>query len=111
MDNASIHMSIGLQHMVEAQKVLFTYTFYYIIDQLFLQWNAASFLTPYSPDMNPIEEAFSAIKAWIQANWDYAHSELSGNVTCDPYRLLWDAVFETVTPAKAAGWFHHCSYM
>jgi hypothetical protein len=61
--------------------------------------------------MNPIEEAFSAIKAWIRANRDYARGELSGEAMCDPYRLLWDAVFETVTPAKAAGWFHHCGYM
>jgi transposase len=69
------------------------------------------FLPAYSPDLNVIEEAFSAIKAWIWANWDYARSELSGEVTCNPYKLLWDAVFEAVTPAKAAGWFHNSGYL
>lgn len=69
------------------------------------------FLPAYSPDLNPIEEAFSAIKSWIRANQDYAQSELSGEATCDPYKLLWDAVFKAVTPAKATGWFHDCSYL
>ncbi|KZV70237.1 hypothetical protein PENSPDRAFT_579635, partial [Peniophora sp. CONT] len=27
------------------------------------------FLPPYSPDYNPIEEAFSAIKHWIRRNY------------------------------------------
>ena len=64
--------------------MLFTDTFYYIIDQCFFSGMQLIFLPLYSLDMNLIEEAFSAIKAWIQANWDYACSELSGNVTCDP---------------------------
>src|ERR1700678_4047208 len=28
------------------------------------------FLPPYSPDLNPIEEAISKIKAWIRRNYD-----------------------------------------
>jgi transposase len=28
------------------------------------------FLPPYSPDLNPIEEAFSKIKSWIRRNHD-----------------------------------------
>jgi hypothetical protein len=58
------------------------------------------FLPAYSPDFNPIEEAFSAIKAWIRANRDYARGELSGEATCDPYALLWEAVFSTVPSNK-----------
>lgn len=27
------------------------------------------FLPPYSPDLNPIEQAFSAIKAYLRRNW------------------------------------------
>jgi transposase len=30
------------------------------------------FLPPYSPDLNPIEKAFSKIKAWIQCNNNYS---------------------------------------
>jgi len=46
------------------------------------------YLPPYSPDFNPIEEAFSALKAWIRRNRDYVTGELSGEFNCDPYRML-----------------------
>ena len=69
------------------------------------------FLPPYSPDFNPIEEAFSSIKAWIRANWDYARGELSGEATCDPYGMLWEAVYDAATPEKAEGWFRDCGYL
>jgi DDE superfamily endonuclease len=68
------------------------------------------FLPAYSPDLNPIEEAFSSIKAWIRANRDYVLGELRGGEWCDPYRMLWSAVF-TVTPEKALGWFRHSGYV
>ena len=29
------------------------------------------YLPSYSPDLNPIEEGFSAMKAWIRNHWDY----------------------------------------
>ena len=69
------------------------------------------YLPPYSPDFNPIEEAFSAIKAWIRSNRDYVRGELSGEATCDPYEMLWEAVFSAVTPGKACGWFKDCGYL
>lgn len=68
------------------------------------------FLPAYSPDFNPIEEAFSAIKAWIRANRDFVRGELTGEPTCDPYAMLWEAVFTTATADKAAGWFRDCGY-
>ena len=33
------------------------------------------------------------IKAWIRANADYARAGLDGDIDCDPYSLLWEAVF------------------
>jgi DDE superfamily endonuclease len=69
------------------------------------------YLPPYSPDFNPIEEGFSAIKAWICSNRDYVRGELSGEATCDPYEMLWEAVFSAVTPDKARGWFKDCGYL
>ena len=31
-----------------------------------------AFLLPYSPDLNPIEEFFSELKAWIKKNYSLA---------------------------------------
>ena len=67
------------------------------------------FLSAYSPDLNPIEEAFSAIKAWIRSNRDYVLEELVGQQV-NAYRMLWDAVF-SVTPENAYGWFKHSGYI
>jgi len=50
------------------------------------------FLPAYSHDLNPIEEAFSAIKAWIQNNRDYVLGETT-NAHDNPYKMIWDAVF------------------
>lgn len=69
------------------------------------------YLPPYSPDLNPIEEAFSCIKAWIRRNRDYVVGEMTGEVTCNPYRVLWEAVFDSVTPEKARGWFGDSGYV
>lgn len=69
------------------------------------------YLPPYSPDFDPIEEGFSAIKAWIRNNRDYARIELEGRADCDPYGMLWCAVFETVTPEKAEGWYRDSGYL
>jgi hypothetical protein len=68
------------------------------------------YLPPYSPDFNPIEEGFSAMKAWLRRNRDYVLMELGGNVDTNPFELLWDAVFETMTADNIAGWFAHCGY-
>ena len=69
------------------------------------------YLPPYSPDYNPIEEFFSAMKARIRANRDFVRGELTGELTCDPYGMLWQAVFTTFTSASARGWFRDCGYL
>jgi len=69
------------------------------------------FLPPYSPDFNSIEEAFSAIKAWICANRDFVLGELQGDFVCSPYAMLWEAVFTTVTPEKAYSWYKDSHYV
>lgn len=69
------------------------------------------YLPPYSPDFDPIEEGFSAMKAWIRQNRDYVRGELSGEAMCDPYEMLWEAVFTSMTAEKAVGWFRHSGYL
>jgi len=58
-------------------------------------------LPAYSPDFNPIEEAFSKLKQALrraQARTD------------DDLRAAAWAAFATITPTDAAGWFTHCGY-
>ena len=58
-------------------------------------------LPPYSPDFNPIEEAFSKVKQ---------HLRRAEARTDDALRAsTWDA-FATITKADAKGWFTHCGY-
>ena len=51
------------------------------------------------------------MKAWIRANRDFVQGELSLELTCDPYKMLWKAVFTTFTSAGARGWFRDCGYL
>lgn len=73
------------------------------------------FLPPYSPDYNPIELAFSAIKSRIR-RWGSWLREVMTEAMNDgdlDYRVidaLSDAVF-AVTPEDALGWFKGCHYV
>jgi transposase len=58
-------------------------------------------LPPYSPDFNPIEEAFSKVKQFLR------RAEAR---TDDALRTATWAAFDTVTSADADGWFTHCGY-
>jgi hypothetical protein len=69
------------------------------------------FLPPYSPDFNPIENAFSAIKAHIRRDGDTYRAAMAKNAKEeDIWVYLHDAVF-SVTAADAFGWFKGCSYV
>ncbi len=59
------------------------------------------FLPSYSPDLNPIEEAFSKIKALLKKK------------AARTKEALLEAIAEAlraVTPKDAEGWFAHCGY-
>jgi len=68
------------------------------------------FLPPYSPDLNPIEEAFSAIKQYLRRHCDFVDNELSAEPCCHAMDLLLYAVF-TVTEHQSRGWFRHSGYI
>lgn len=60
------------------------------------------YLPPYSPDLTPIEEAFSKVKAFLRGAEPRtleAHSA-----------AIW-AALRTITPQDAAGWFAHSGYL
>ncbi len=58
-------------------------------------------LPPYSPDFNPIEEAFSKVK--------HALRRARARTDDDLRTATWNA-FATITPSDAAGWFTHCGF-
>ncbi|KDR78497.1 hypothetical protein GALMADRAFT_64063 [Galerina marginata CBS 339.88] len=67
------------------------------------------FLPPYSPDFNPIEPAFSAIKAHIRRHGNLVRATMANEDDTDVYLKLNDAVW-SVTADNARGWFKHSGY-
>lgn len=69
------------------------------------------FLPPYSPDYNPIELAFSSIKAYVRRHGELGHQDVDQNEDDDyVYLHLYDASF-SITSEHALGYFHHCGYI
>lgn len=67
------------------------------------------FLPPYSPDYNPIELAFSAIKAHIRRNGNLAREEWDRITDTDVHVRLIDAAY-SVTAEDAQAFYQHCGY-
>jgi transposase len=83
MDNLGAHKTDTLRELIEQRGC-----------QL---W----FLPSYSPDLNPIEEAFSKVKAHLR------------KAAARTKEALVEAIAQAlsvVTPRDAAGWFVHCGY-
>lgn len=59
------------------------------------------FLPPYSPDLNPIENMWSKVKAYLRCAKARTESALNKAVA---------VALENVTAKDAAGWFDHCGY-
>jgi transposase len=59
------------------------------------------FLPPYSPDLSPIEEAFSKIKAFLRR---------VGARTREALQEALEQALLTITETDASGWFRHCGY-
>jgi len=74
VDNATIHKVDGICELVEGHGAHIIY------------------LPAYLPDLNPIELAFSSIKAWLHANHSCINAELESN-NGNIYNALWEAVY------------------
>jgi transposase len=59
------------------------------------------YLPSYSPDLNPIEQAFSKIKNILRKLGARTHEALLEAM---------EGALSEVTPSDAAGWFDHCGY-
>jgi transposase len=83
MDNLKQHQGDRTRELIEARGA-----------ELWL-------LPAYSPDLNPIEEAFSKVKALLRAAAARTDEALAA--------AIW-AALKAITPADAAGYFTHCGY-
>ena len=85
LDNCSIHHVDHLVNLIESMGVL------------------VLFLPPYSPDMMPIESAFSKAKSFLKAN------EIAFGAYDDPTDIVL-AAFASITPEDCLGWIQNCGY-
>jgi transposase len=60
------------------------------------------FLPAYSPDLNPIEEAFSKVKTFLRS---------AAPRTLDEHSTAIWAALRTITPQDATGWAAHAGYL
>jgi transposase len=83
MDNLSSHKGIRTPQLIATAEAELVY------------------LPPYSPDLNPIELAFSKIKQRLRS------------LACRTVTQLWEvmqSVLDAVTPTDAEHFFRHCGY-
>jgi transposase len=83
VDNLKVHYSDRAREAIEARGAHLWY------------------LPPYSPDYNPIEEAFSKLKSFLRT---------AEPRTLDAHSTAIWAALRTITPQDAAGWFAHAGY-
>ncbi len=83
VDNLKVHYSDRARAAIEARGAQLWY------------------LPPYSPDLNPIEEAFSKVKTFLRS--------AQPRTLDDHSTAIW-AALRTITPQDAAGWFAHAGY-
>ena len=83
MDNLAVHKRQGVRELIEACgcEVLF--------------------LPSYSPDFNPIEEAFSKVKAFVRRQKARSKAALDDAIA---------AALRTITLQDVIGWFRHAGY-
>jgi transposase len=106
LDNCWIHHSEAVHQLIEVDCGMWFCSYFQLSTQLLdtLLVCKLLFLPPYSPDFNPIEEAFSSIKAYLRRHNADNFAKLA------PVASLQAACF-SVAAENAAGWFRHAGWM
>lgn len=84
MDNLNTHHGERVRQAIEARGCHLLY------------------LPSYSPDLSPIEPAFSKLKALLRRKGARTQEELQQAIA---------EALDAITPADARGWFTHCGYL
>lgn len=74
-----------------------------VIDRIYNFGVLVRFLPSYSPDLNPIEEAFAKVH-YLRLN------DVVLKSSADPTPLLWDALGQ-ITQQDCQGYMHHAGYL
>lgn len=103
MDNARIHHAEAIEDLVQDYGLTLPYSLLSLIS--YEQPGCRiEYLPPYSPDYNPIEQAFSVIKAHLRRN---GISFYQSNAL---YFEMYEAC-DKITPEMTWGFFAHSGYM
>ena len=101
MDNACIHHGDEIVDLIEDAGMLSKLV---LLLWLIIAGVHIEYLPPYSPDFNPIEEAFSKVKSFIRR---YARL-----MAVDGDGIIFDMIIamDVVTAEDAKGYFRHAGY-
>ena len=83
MDQLNVHKAAAVRQRIEARGC------------------RLEFLPAYSPDFNPIEEAFSKLKTYLRRAKARTRERLEGAIA---------AGLQLITAQDARGWFKHCGF-
>ena len=75
-----------------------------VIEHVYESGAIIRFLPPYSPDLNPIEEAFAKVKHNLRQN------DLALQAVADPSALIWNA-YAQIRSDDCLGYMHHAGYI
>jgi len=81
-----------------------------ILEAIYERGMLVEFLPPYSPDYNPIELAFSAMKYHLRRNGDWVRMTMTQMSDEELILALLDALY-IITPQDCEGWYRHCGYI
>jgi len=92
MDNCKIHKREDILEAITARGVVY------------------EFLPPYSPDYNPIELAFSAMKYHLRRDGAYLRMAMTDMPEREIVSTLMHALY-VIRPQDCQGWYRHCGYI
>ena len=84
VDNLSAHKAAGVEEAIESAGARLLY------------------LPPYSPDLNPIEQAWSKLKSFLRKSAARTYQSLGRAIAQG---------LELISPEDALGFFTHCGYI